>query len=330
MWLTPSSTARRSTAIASSRLRGAGSQGIPVTRIAPYPIRLTVRSPRRQAPDAAAEGTAVEVPVAVVLVAEVLVAAVLVVMGTSLLRRPPVPSGMAGCCRSWQDAAAGRRIETMRTGAADRLVYDEDELFSRTRPLFETATDVACAANHLGTWAMSRDSSWFDDLAMRSRDKVRVRKVFRAGTLLEPASAEHLATVQQDYGAQIRITTDDINETIIFDRRRAGRDGDVQAGRRGYSVISQPEVVQGITSLYEAAWRTSTDLEGYDARIAEVRELAPRVLDLLARGTKDEAAARLLGLGVRTYRRRVAELMDALGAESRFQAGLLAGEMGLV
>ena len=96
------------------------------------------------------------------------------------------------------------------------------------------------------------------------------------------------------------------------------------------SDLSQPGVVQGITSLFEAAWRTSTDLERYDARIAEVRELAPRVLDLLARGTKDEAAARLLGLGVRTYRRRVAELMDALGAESRFQAGLLAGEMGLV
>src|SRR5699024_5564448 len=157
---------------------------------APYPIRLTVRSPRRQVPDAAAEGTAAEV-----LAAAVLVAVVLVVMGTSLLRWPPDPSGMAGCCRSWQDAAAGRRIETMRTGAAVTLVYGEEELLARTRPLFETATNVACAANHLGTWAMSRDSSWFDDLAMRSRDKVRVRKVFRAGTLLDPASAQHLATV---------------------------------------------------------------------------------------------------------------------------------------
>lgn len=218
----------------------------------------------------------------------------------------------------------------MRTGAAVTLVYGEEELLARTRPLFETATDVACAANHLGTWAMSRDASWFDNLAMRNRGKVRIRKVFRAGTLLDPASAQHLATVQETYGAQIRITTDEINETIIFDRRLAVLAGDMRAGRRGYSVISQPEVVQGITSLFEAAWRTSTDLEGYDARIAEVRELAPRVLDLLARGTKDESAARLLGLGVRTYRRRVAELMDALGADSRFQAGVRAGELGLV
>jgi hypothetical protein len=33
---------------------------------------------------------------------------------------------------------------------------------------------------------------------------------------------------------------------------------------------------------------------------------------------------------VRTYRRRVAELMSALGAESRFQAGVRARELGLV
>src|SRR5699024_1594039 len=142
------------------------------------------------------------------------------------------------------------------------------------------------------------DRSWFDDLAMRSRDKVRVRKVFRAGTLLDPASAQHLTTIRDNYGAQVRITTEEINETIIFDRRLAVLAGDVRAGRRGYSVISQPEVVQGITSLFEAAWRTSTDLDNYDARIAEVRQLAPRVLDLLARGTKDEAAARLLGLEI--------------------------------
>ena len=33
---------------------------------------------------------------------------------------------------------------------------------------------------------------------------------------------------------------------------------------------------------------------------------------------------------VRTYRRRVAELMTALGAESRFQAGVRARELGLI
>jgi hypothetical protein len=37
-----------------------------------------------------------------------------------------------------------------------------------------------------------------------------------------------------------------------------------------------------------------------------------------------------LGMSLRTYRRRVAELMAAVGASSRFQAGLRARELGLV
>jgi DNA-binding NarL/FixJ family response regulator len=35
-------------------------------------------------------------------------------------------------------------------------------------------------------------------------------------------------------------------------------------------------------------------------------------------------------LSLRTYRRRVAELMTALGATSRFQAGARAHELGLI
>jgi DNA-binding NarL/FixJ family response regulator len=43
----------------------------------------------------------------------------------------------------------------------------------------------------------------------------------------------------------------------------------------------------------------------------------------------DVTAARELGMSLRTYRRRVAELLVALGADSRFQAGMRAGELGL-
>src|ERR1700691_2006604 len=62
MWLTPSSSARRSTAIDRDRSLGSPfSNGIlPVRRIAPNPSRLTVRSPSRHVP-AADAGIAVEV-----------------------------------------------------------------------------------------------------------------------------------------------------------------------------------------------------------------------------------------------------------------------------
>jgi DNA-binding NarL/FixJ family response regulator len=210
------------------------------------------------------------------------------------------------------------------------IVRDEEELFARTAHLFAAATDVACAANDLNTWAATRPRPEIAaGVAEHHRAGVRVRKLYRPGVLLNPSTAQHLATLR-DAGADIRITQDDVNETIILDRRVVILAGDLSAGRRSYSVVSQPEVVSGVASLFEVAWRSSVELAVYDAELTELRSLAPRVLELLASGGKDESAARALGLGVRTYRRRVAELMAALGADSRFQAGVRARELGLV
>jgi DNA-binding NarL/FixJ family response regulator len=71
-------------------------------------------------------------------------------------------------------------------------------------------------------------------------------------------------------------------------------------------------------------------LAGYRrARPPALDDQGLQILRMLGAGLKDEAAARSLGLSLRTYRRRVAELMASLGAESRFQAGLRARELGL-
>ncbi|KQX78821.1 hypothetical protein ASD51_18650 [Streptomyces sp. Root55] len=53
------------------------------------------------------------------------------------------------------------------------------------------------------------------------------------------------------------------------------------------------------------------------------------ILDALGSGLTDASAARRLGVSLRTYRRRVAELMAVLEAGSRFRAGLRARELGL-
>ncbi|WP_216210767.1 helix-turn-helix domain-containing protein [Amycolatopsis aidingensis] len=211
------------------------------------------------------------------------------------------------------------------------VLRGERELFQRAGHLLTTADEVCCAANDLFTWAAGH-TRWPDaaaEVASQHARGRRIRKVYRPGALLDPSSAQHLRQIERA-GARIRITQDELNETIIIDRRLAVLAGDLVDGARSYSVITRPEVVQGVTSLFEAAWRAATDLAGYDARFAELRAVAPRILELLAAGCKDEAAARTLGLGLRTYRRRVAELMDALGAESRFQAGARARELGLI
>jgi DNA-binding NarL/FixJ family response regulator len=205
-------------------------------------------------------------------------------------------------------------------------VRGEDELFARTAHLFATATEVACAANDLNTWARTGRRAHATVVADQP---TRIRKLYRPGVMLDPSSAQHVRELQRA-GASIRLTQDDLNETILLDRRFAILAGDLSDGQRSYSVISEAAVVQSVTSLFEAAWRSGTALEVYDTQHAELFELAPRVLELLASGCKDETAARTLGLGVRTYRRRVAELMTALGADSRFQAGARARDLGLI
>jgi DNA-binding NarL/FixJ family response regulator len=57
-----------------------------------------------------------------------------------------------------------------------------------------------------------------------------------------------------------------------------------------------------------------------------VKELTSRqqaIGELLAAGAKDAAIARCLGISVRTVRAEISNLIAALGARSRFQAGCL-------
>ena len=55
-----------------------------------------------------------------------------------------------------------------------------------------------------------------------------------------------------------------------------------------------------------------------------------QLLALLAAGLKDEAIARQLGVSLRTVHRRTSQLLDGVGARTRFQAGLRAAQLGLL
>ncbi|MFH8370247.1 response regulator transcription factor [Streptomyces sp. NPDC018031] len=82
-----------------------------------------------------------------------------------------------------------------------------------------------------------------------------------------------------------------------------------------------------LSGMWDTAQRPTRPLsfEG-GARGRVLRE----VLALMADGYKDDAAARKLGLSVRTYRRYVADIMRDLQVESRFQAGVRAVRSGLM
>ncbi|MEY9994429.1 DNA-binding CsgD family transcriptional regulator [Streptomyces sp. V4I8] len=97
------------------------------------------------------------------------------------------------------------------------------------------------------------------------------------------------------------------------------------------SLIRAPEFLHTLYSLYETVWGQAVPAhERIVFASPERAQLARQVLDALRAGVTDEVAARDLTVSVRTYRRYVAEIMALLGANSRFQAGVRAAELGLL
>jgi DNA-binding CsgD family transcriptional regulator len=96
---------------------------------------------------------------------------------------------------------------------------------------------------------------------------------------------------------------------------------------RGATVeLREPASVAAFMSIFDRAWADALPTPGQqgDYRIND------RLLALLANGLKDEVIARYLGLGVRTVRRRIAELMVQLQVQTRFQLGAVAQRRGLL
>ena len=95
-------------------------------------------------------------------------------------------------------------------------------------------------------------------------------------------------------------------------------------------VVREHSVIGAFTALFELLWERAVPVPGLDDD-ADGRGRPGRrrlLLHQLAGGAKDEQIARVLGLSLRTVRRRVSDLMDELGVESRFQAGVEAVRRG--
>lgn len=130
-------------------------------------------------------------------------------------------------------------------------------------------------------------------------------------------------------GGQIRTTPTLPMLMVVVDRRTALLPLDPNDSSRGGVEVTHAGVVAAIYALFEQIWRTANPI-GVAAPVAEdgVEPFEREVLRILAAGHTDEAAARKLGLSLRTVRRITAALMERLQARSRFQAGAHAAQRG--
>ncbi|MEV6636213.1 helix-turn-helix domain-containing protein [Actinoplanes sp. NPDC051470] len=94
-------------------------------------------------------------------------------------------------------------------------------------------------------------------------------------------------------------------------------------------VLHESSLLDLTIGLFEATWERATPITRAEPRPhASSGPLEHRLMSLLASGATDAVIARTLGWSVRTVQRHAHELMEQLGARTRFQMGMEAVRRG--
>jgi DNA-binding CsgD family transcriptional regulator/sugar-specific transcriptional regulator TrmB len=168
------------------------------------------------------------------------------------------------------------------------------------------------------------------DLAAIGRG-VRLRVLYQHTARASLHTATYVAAISEA-GGQVRTMEQLAERMLIFDRSTAFIPKWVHPDRiPGAVIVREPVLVAFLCSFFEQMWSTAAPYVPNAPGYREVSdELRRSVIRLLAQGFKDEVVARKLGMSVRTCRRHIASIMAELGAESRFEAGVKAAQLGLL
>jgi hypothetical protein len=154
----------------------------------------------------------------------------------------------------------------------------------------------------------------------------RSRAIYPARVLEE---APHVVHTRAEAGEHVRILAD-----VPIRLGVMGRTAAVIAEEHGVPserglVVRRSALVGALTVVFETLWEKAVAVPGFDGQRPDIDAGRRRLLlDQLARGAKDEQVARALGVSLRTVRRRVADLLVELDADSRFEAGVEAVRRG--
>ncbi|GLW11287.1 transcriptional regulator [Microtetraspora sp. NBRC 13810] len=158
---------------------------------------------------------------------------------------------------------------------------------------------------------------------------LQVRGIYDVSALAIPGKLR-LAQEAVAAGEQARISPDVSMKLAIADRRTAilPLNTDAAAHADSAVIVHSSTLLDALVALFEVLWRSALPLPARPFETSSADLPDQELFTLLAAGLKDEAVARQLGVSLRTVHRRVSELMDRLGARTRFQAGLLAARHG--
>ncbi len=177
-------------------------------------------------------------------------------------------------------------------------------------------------------WADDWTDDWTDDWAIDMvRSGRRSRAIYPVRVLEE---APEVLRARAQAGEHVRVLAAVPSWLAIVGTSAAliPEEWGVHTERR--LVVRQQAMITALTFLFETLWERAVTVASPDSANVECQKVRRQLLDQLGSGAKDEQIARTLGLSLRTVRRRVAEMLDELGVDSRFQAGAEAVRRGWV
>jgi DNA-binding CsgD family transcriptional regulator len=199
------------------------------------------------------------------------------------------------------------------------------------RDIKARAAQLAAAASSELVTMCPPGSILLDDsvIAARRADGICCRLVFTPAERNRPGGEAWLQRLA-DAGADVRIGKVPTAALIVDSTTVALPVRDTAAGQTvGLATLRLPSAVTAVVELFERVWAEATPLaETYQRVESGLTDRERDLLDLLVDGVTDESAACRLGISVRTVRRMVSDLMQRLGARSRFEAGARAAERG--
>jgi DNA-binding CsgD family transcriptional regulator/sugar-specific transcriptional regulator TrmB len=158
---------------------------------------------------------------------------------------------------------------------------------------------------------------------------VRMRTLYHHTARFNGPSQAYVATMSA-LGAEYRTAHQLFGRLIVFDRKIAFVPE--QGDSAGAVVVREPSLVHYLCEVFEQTWSLAEPFSdaAVDGLEAVAKDIDRTIVRLLAAGFKDETIARRTGMSLRTARKHIADIMETLGAESRFQAGFLAARNGLI
>jgi len=158
------------------------------------------------------------------------------------------------------------------------------------------------------------------------RPGIRYRAIYPDTARTAPTLCRHLGAMSLA-GVAVRTVPLVPMNALIIDNTIAVLPADTTNG--SVAVLRLNSVVTTATELFERVWPDAVPLADSDVPVDTDLSLREQeMLRLLSLGATDEFAAAQLGISVRTVRRMVAQIMNRLGARSRFQAGVKAADRG--